>query len=461
MATRFYFANGTGYAADVTPSSWSAGWNKTSGVAADRKLLGHKFAVEAEAFFANVNTGFSGDFTAVRRYISGPLAAQTISGTIKGQFKCAQPNAADSMTLAVAIKIIQADGSDRAALLAPAASDNGTTTPPEMAITTLTNRQFQDSAESASISLTSQSASFGDRLVVEVGMRQSASVATANIQFTTQATQGTADLGENNTDTTALNPWIEFSNTIGFLDCVGSKSTPVDAAAATNTTDPTVVDIDSEITCLAGDLIVMVGQQRATAATLAVSATGGQTWNTLTPQLALTLQSVEIYWCQFNGTWSADPSVDFSAAVCNSVQAFVFRPPATNYNWSVNQALVELDTAGSPATITGQTTTGTDLTVTIAGWFTPDDNTWGSLSGTGWSDLGGGQYRNTSGSDQSATFAYKLQSAAGATGDVTKTQATNGPDAGTTFIITFAASEPVTGSLVFTPNFYFNPLNVR
>jgi len=217
----------------------------------------------------------------------------------------------------------------------------------------------------------------------------------------------------------------------------GSASTPADGAAATGTADPTAVTPPSGM--LAGDLVCMIGQQRATGATLAISQAGGQTW-TSEAAIGITNQTDRLFWCTFNGTWSADPSVDFSAATCNSVQMHVFRPPSTDYTWEVNQALAETEDASSPYANPGQTTTGTDPTVTLVGWFTADDNSWNASGDTGWQVAGTAQYRNTSGSDQSAAYEYKLQTSAGATGAVDKTQNTVTGDACTTFAITFAAT---------------------
>lgn len=350
-----------------------------------------------------------------------------------------ETTATDNLTTAVAIKVIKADGTDRGVLLAVSASDDTAATPPEWSSTTLTNRRFQDSSENASITLSSLAVSDGDYLVVELGARQ-ASTSTATNWGARIGDGAASDLAEDDTTTAANNPWIEFSGNLLFAPFYfGSASTPADGAAATGTADPTAVTPPAGM--LAGDLVCMIGQQRATGATLAVSATGGQTW-TSEAAIGVTNQTARLFWCIFNGTWSTDPSVDFTATTCNSVQMHVFRPPATNYTWSVNQALVELDDSTDPFTITGQTTTGTDPTVTLGGWFSADDNTWGTLSGTGWEVTGTAQYRNTSGTDQSASYAHKIQTAAGATGNVSKSQLTLGADASSTFIITFQATAP-------------------
>jgi len=68
--------------------------------------------------------------------------------------------------------------------------------------------------------------------------------------------------------------------------------------------------------------------------------------------------------------------------------------------------------------------------VQVGAFITDDDNTWGTLAGTGFVVTGGAQYRNTSGSDSSSTFAHKINSITGpsSTSSFTKNQATNGGD---------------------------------
>jgi hypothetical protein len=451
VTTRFYLGRGraplpTDDSACVLPSSWSAGWNRTAGAVGAQAATTYKTDATSVAT-TNAASGTSGHFTAFARHvISRPLAAQTISGNIKGQLQIAETNSTDNYTLGIAIKVIKPDGTDRGVLLATSASDDTSATPPEAVVTTKTNRKYQDSAENTSIALLSLAVSAGDYLVIEEGIRQ-ASTSVANGLFSLNAVDST-DLPEDTTTTTSTRAsWVEFDSDIAFLDSTttihyyASSATPEDSAGSTGTADPTAVTPPANMA--AGDLVCMIGQQRATGATLAVSESGGQTW-TSEAAIGGTNITARLFWCAFNGTWSANPSVDFSATTCNSVQMHVFRPGDAAATWAVNQSLVELDIAAAATqTITGQTTTGTAPTVTLAGWFTADDNAWGSLSGTNWGVCGTAQYRNTSGTDQSSTYAYKVQTAAGATGDVSKTQTANGNDAATTFIITFSATSAV------------------
>jgi len=449
MTTRLYFSLDS--LAAIAPSSWSTGWNKTSGTAANRELtLQNNVDTSALVLITNTGVGTSGQFTAIFRNISPSLKAQTISGSLKGQFVAFENAAGDNYTLAVAVKVIKADGTDRGILLAVSASDDTSTTPPENA-TSNTNRHIRDAAEATSLSLSSLAVSDGDRIVVELGFRQASTSTNVGGVMRGRGTGIDTDLPENESTANGIG-WVEFSNNVLFDPIYfKSASTPVDGASTTNTADPTVVT--PPVGMLAGDLVCMIGQRRAAGDTIAVSEAGGQTWTSHTA-ISTTNQTARLFTCTFNGTWGANPSVDFSGGTCTSVHMHVFRPPATNYTWSVNQALVELDASGNTiVTITGQTTTGSNPTVTLAGWFSADDNTWGNLGAAGWQVTGSAQYRNTSGSDQSATYAHKIQTAAGATGNVSKEQLTLGDDAATTFIVTM---EAVSGSLALTPSLFSN-----
>lgn len=223
-----------------------------------------------------------------------------------------------------------------------------------------------------------------------------------------------------------------------------SASTPADNG--TSVVTPTAVTPPASM--VTGDLVLLIGQTRAAAATIEVSETGGQSWTAAhVGVISNTNVSARIFFARYNGTWGADPSLAFTgtAGGAHTVVMHVFRPTSGSLSWGQDGSLVELDfTAPSTpftVTITGRTT-GQASTVTLAGWFTPDDNTWGSLSGTGWVVTGAAQYRNTAGQDSSATFAHNIQTSAGATNNVSKNQATLGGDAGTTFLVTFYEFEP-------------------
>jgi len=234
-----------------------------------------------------------------------------------------------------------------------------------------------------------------------------------------------------------------FTSFLMAITYFGSASTPP-TDNGTNTTDPTAVTPPGGMQ--AGDLVLMIAQQRGTGATLAIFQAGGQSWTVEAAQ-SQTNCTIRLFWCRFNGTWSANPSVNFSGSTCNSVVMHVFRPSNTSSVWEVDVAQVSGNYAapGGAHTVTiPGITTITDGALVFAAWASSDNNTWGSLT-AGWSTPGFNQYRNSSGSDQSQTHAYRgIPTAAGmpiagATGNVSKNQATLGGDAGAYLIIAFKA----------------------
>jgi len=234
---------------------------------------------------------------------------------------------------------------------------------------------------------------------------------------------------------------IDVSNFTRFLMSIAyfnSASTPADngsnSAATTAVTPPGGMQ--------AGDLVLMIAQSRTTTETPQIlpAGAGGQTWTSET-QVNQTNCRIRLFWCRFNGTWSANPSVSFGATNPHTVVMHVFRPSNTSSVWQVDVAQVSgiYNAPASPYTVTiPGITTITDGALVFATWASTDDNTWGSLTG-GWTTPGLAQYRNTYGSDQSQTHAYRVMATAGASGNVSKNQATLGGDAGAYLIIAFKA----------------------
>jgi hypothetical protein len=224
----------------------------------------------------------------------------------------------------------------------------------------------------------------------------------------------------------------------------GVASTPADSATATNTADPTAVTPPGSM--LSGDLVVMYGQRRG-AGLPSISNAGGQSWTTLSQDISGTATlGVTCFTCIFNGTWSVNPSISYGATTCNTAVMLVFRPsagskfvldPTTNeLATTANGSLADFAAAASK-TWNGYATQATS-SVAVAAWFTDDDNTWGTLTGSGWSKTSlSAQYRNTSGSDQSCTFAYNIQSSMVTLANVTQTELTLGNDGGCGHIIVF------------------------
>jgi hypothetical protein len=222
----------------------------------------------------------------------------------------------------------------------------------------------------------------------------------------------------------------------------GVSAVPADGATATNAT--TTITITPPASMLAGDLVIVYAQQRGNV-TWTNSTTGGQTWNNIGNNTATANVSMNTFWTRFNGTWSVNPVFTNTGGTCTSAVMLVFRPNLSTNDWFTEQ--IQTTAAGAAATITVTgVTPANGNNVTVASWMTADDNTWGTLTGTNWTKgTLSAQYRNTSGTDQSMTLAYQLQTTAAATNNVAQTQLTLGNDATTWRRITFFEAEPSLG----------------
>ena len=217
----------------------------------------------------------------------------------------------------------------------------------------------------------------------------------------------------------------------------GSASNPAD----NGTLGASPVAVTPPASMLTGDLVVLIANSRTAGITPAMSATGGQTW---TSEAAVTTNgSLRLFWCRYNGTWTANPSVSFSTAVNTTVVMRVFRPTIGTNTWAldVTQTTGTFAAPGAPrdVTITGITTVANGALALFV-WSTQDDNTWG-LQTAGWTNAGTAQYRNLASSDSSQSAAYRIMATPGVTGNVTNRQLTLGGDSGNTIKLAFEQVE--------------------
>lgn len=226
----------------------------------------------------------------------------------------------------------------------------------------------------------------------------------------------------------------------------GSASNPADNASALDTASPLVIIPPASM--VAKDLVfVITGEYDGGALTHSVLQAGGQTWNSLTQHTDGTVGAFRGFWCQFNGTWSASPSFattdnadfsDFSAVM------LVFRPSASSATWAVDvaesAATYTAPSAPNDVTITGQTALAISG-VHLAFWMSGVTNITYALQTAGWT-VPAAQYRNTANSQLTLALAYKIFTAAGASGSVTNRQST--PEPGWKSIITFKETLPAT-----------------
>ena len=126
-----------------------------------------------------------------------------------------------------------------------------------------------------------------------------------------------------------------------------SASTPADNGTSTGT--PIAVTPPGSM--VTGDLVVMFGYYRGNS-TIAVSATGGQTWSTAMASTNSGGSTISYFvtWCRYNGTWGANPSLSFSTSSTNcNVVMHVFRPTTGTNVWALEATTANVDRA-APAT---------------------------------------------------------------------------------------------------------------
>jgi hypothetical protein len=212
----------------------------------------------------------------------------------------------------------------------------------------------------------------------------------------------------------------------------GSASTPTDGGS--NSASPTVITPPASM--LDGDLVIVSSFSRLLSDTLAVSADGGQTWNTMSVQSGTGQRTTRWFWCRFNGTWSANPSFSHGGTNNTCIMA-VFRPSTGANTWAVDVTEVHADFAAPltpfDVTITGITTL-TDGAVVVAGFASIDQNTW-VLQTAGWNNVL--SINNLAGNDTGSQLVYEIQATAGASGNVTSRQTALAGDNGQTYIAAF------------------------
>lgn len=187
-------------AAAVSPA-FGGGWGRTA--EADRVAA---VTTKISSSMTDKYVASPGGFTYAvlgRQYVSGSLAAQTISGTVKSQVRAGDSDFEDHLRLL--IRVCSSDGSTFTGTLL-ALGDYGTGA---VLTSTKKNRAFASSGTA----LTSLAVNAGDRLVLEYGVYTGTLANGSNLNFGDNS--GT-DLPEDNTTTTANNPWIEFSQALIF-----------------------------------------------------------------------------------------------------------------------------------------------------------------------------------------------------------------------------------------------------
>lgn len=187
---------------------------------------------------------------------------------------------------------------------------------------------------------------------------------------------------------------------------------------------------------VAGQLVVMDAIHRATSTltpgAFELSETGGQTWTVENKVEATSAISGRRYWCRFNGTWSASPSVNFDNYKANGTASLVmsvYSPDSAGATWQADTAFAS-DTilAAQDLVVTG-VTTNTNGAVVVSTVATPDDNNHALQVANNFSSAVLGA-DNVGGSDICVSTHYCVKATAGSTGTYTLRETVNGNDLG-------------------------------
>jgi hypothetical protein len=467
MATRLYLHGDSDETMPV-PASYSSGWNKTKTIFDNSILAPAKVALSVSVGFGqNALSGTSGHYTANGCWVYGPLAAQTISGTLSGKISCYQINSTDNVTLAVAAKVIKPDGTDRGQLLQPVAPDDLTYEMVAGSDTAADFRELRDASENLNITLSSLVVSDGDYLVVEIGfLQQSTSTATVR---TGSGIYYIADDATQFTDPAFYaNSYVEFSQDLKttFIGRGEFVPVPFDAqisdATPTNATSTITLGngagVGNRPAIRKGDLVVVFCQSR-NSATWSVGVDGGQTWTAETAVAVTSNVFVRVFWCTFNGTWSADPRFDSTSSTCTSAYMQTYRGKTINDVWAIDVAQAASNSASAATHTVPAVTTVADNVVVLGAFFSADDNGWlASHGGGNWKSIlqnnGGWFFRNNAGQDQSAVFHNQIVPAGGtSTGNLSRTINVNGNDAATLYSIAFKNIPPAEAGFAGTGSF--------
>jgi hypothetical protein len=247
------------------------------------------------------------------------------------------------------------------------------------------------------------------------------------------------DGGAINCNNVFVSGFGEFLQVTQMPSHYATTSFPLDSNSASNTAQQNTWTPFRDME--KGDLVIVIMLQRSTA-THSIGVTGGQTWSSFTVinNSPTNTISFRVFYCTFNGNWSASPRFDFSLGVSTSGVIQAYRPGAgqsSTWGVDISQVAGSVSAAAGAKQINAISPTN-PFNVNVAIWTSLDDNQWSNTSGTDWYNSGCvNQYRNLGGNDQSLAVSHKIQVNAGSTGNVSRSQASNGPDAGITSIFSF------------------------
>lgn len=212
MATRFYLD--PTLVAPFTPGF--AAWTRTSeGV---RRQMGRgRYGTAMSSLTTWANAAAAANASSLLAQFSGPPMMPGIAfattDTIKGYIRCMESAANDNVNrLPICLKVYAQDGTTLQATLKALGHIGPNTT--EWISGTLTNKTMAD----GDVLDANYTTVFGDFLVLEIGAQVSGAGGSSVTATMSVGSSSATDLGENETDTAANNPWFEISRDIQFVD---------------------------------------------------------------------------------------------------------------------------------------------------------------------------------------------------------------------------------------------------
>jgi len=213
-ATRFYLTNQS--LPDTLPA-FAAGWEQTSAPAFRSLASERKLWTPLKDYVAVNSSAVASRDVLVAQFISRPIRAGTIDGTIKGLIRCLESAAANDMRAQVTVRVF---ASDLVTVRGTLIDFNAGALSNEFATGTLTNRKFPLNWSGLGQAVTTVVAQDGDHVVLEIGYRIHAATSSVSATFRF-GDAANLDLAENEVDTNDYAAWIELSAGLVFLDDMG------------------------------------------------------------------------------------------------------------------------------------------------------------------------------------------------------------------------------------------------
>ena len=204
-STRLYLASSG--ATDVSPS-FNADWNNTNSR--------YPMNVDPQGTaMTTINLGFINK-SAVGQFIYGPIEAQSIAGTLKGQVRAQESSAVNNAFFRINARVVDSTGATRGTLLSP-----------QTIGTEVDSASYRNHAMAAT-AISTVAAESGDYIVIEFGHESVAGTGTWRI-----GDAASGDLPENETATDDLKPWFEFSQYIVPKITVAAEVNPYEVQTFT------------------------------------------------------------------------------------------------------------------------------------------------------------------------------------------------------------------------------------